>query len=186
VIKLKNLLISLLLVVTFGCEEHYIQLGPDPTIYPKTILHMAVGLPEDDNGFYHLTMNRGKWQTIHAIDGLVTDQDTTAYIEGLRVEWESSHYWYIGDTLGYIVNRYLTNEGVYVSVDTSYMVGFNGQEVPTTNQVSISNYDGFVRNMIAPVKSMIGDTMIVSAIYKSDVNWETFERDTIEIPIILD
>ena len=43
------------------------------------------------------------------------------------------------------------------------MVGFNGNEVPTTNEISYSNSDGEINNMIAPVKSMIGDTLYLTA-----------------------
>ena len=112
----------------------------------------------DGNGFYHLDINRSSWQTLHRVSGHVyTDNGNP--VENYWVEWESNLSWYLGDTLGYIVNRYLNNSGVYVSVDTSYIVGFNGQEVPTSNQISYSNSNGEVNNMIAPVRSMIGDTM---------------------------
>ena len=80
-----------------------------------------------------------------------------------RVEWESDLYWYLGDTLGYIVTQYLSSEAQYVSVDTSYMIGFNGLEVPTSNSYSYSNSYGQVSNMIAPVQSMIGDTLRLRA-----------------------
>jgi hypothetical protein len=43
------------------------------------------------------------------------------------------------------------------------MIGFNGQEVPTSNMISYSNSKGEVNNMIAPVRSMIGDTMRLTA-----------------------
>jgi len=64
-------------------------------------------------------------------------------------------------SLGYIVNRYLTNEGIYVTVDTSYVIGFNGMEVPTINPASYSNADGEVNTMFAPVKSMKSDTVTI-------------------------
>ena len=50
---------------------------------------------------------------------------------------------------------------MYVSIDTSYVIGFNGMEVPTINPASYSNSDGEVNTMIAPVQSMIGDTMTI-------------------------
>ena len=175
-----------ILLFTFGCGDSYYLLGPEPTTYPEVKLLINPRLEQDENGLYHLPMSRGNWQTIHRIAGVVIDVDTTTYIEGLRVKWESSHYWYIGDTLGYVVKRTINSDGQYVYLDTSYVVGFNGMEVPTTNQVSISNYDGEVNNMIAPVQTMIGDTMRVWAYYKTDVNWETLTWDTLEIPIVLD
>ena len=123
-------------------------------------ISFQVGLPLDLNGYYHLTLDRTRWQTLHRIDGVITD-DNHNFIEYFRTEWESDLYWYLGDTLGYIIKRHLTDDGVYVSVDTSYVIGFNGHEVPTSNKVSYSNGYGEFSNMIAPVQSMIGDTLTV-------------------------
>ena len=78
------------------------------------------------------------------------------------VQWKSNLYWFIGDTLGYVVKRDLTDDLVYVSYDTTYITWFNGYEVPTTNEVSYSNIFGNVSNMIAPTKQMVGDTLRLS------------------------
>ena len=118
-------------------------------------------LNEDDNGYYHLTVDRNTWQTLHRVTGSVTSMNNS--VENFWVEWESNLYWYIGDTLGYVVSRGLTDELVYVNYDTNYVTWFNGYEVPTSNQISYSNSNGVFHNMIAPVKSMVGDTMKLSA-----------------------
>jgi hypothetical protein len=74
--------------------------------------------------------------------------------------------------LGYIINRNFNSNGLYVSVDTSYIVGFDGMEVPTSNMISYSNRYGEINNMIAPVRSMIGDTLVLTAIwYNSDKSY---------------
>ena len=39
---------------------------------------------------------------------------------------------------------------------------FEGTLVPTYDTTSVSSEDGDVSNMIAPVKSMVGDTLILS------------------------
>jgi len=66
--------------------------------------------------------------------------------------------------LGYIINReFSTYTGQYVSRDTTYMIGFNRRVVPTTNKVSYSNSNGELNNMIAPVQTMIGDTLVLTA-----------------------
>jgi hypothetical protein len=80
----------------------------------------------------------------------------------VRFDWESSHYWIIGDTLGYIVNRGLTDQMEYVSIDTSYIIGFEGFEVPTINCCSYSNSEGEVNTMFGPVWTMRYDTVRVS------------------------
>ena len=130
----------------------------------------------DGNGYYHLTMDRNNWQTLHRVSGSTYTNDGNP-IEYFWVEWESDLYWYLGDTLGYVVNTQLTDNGVYVSVDTSYMIGFNGMEVPTSNVISYSNSSGEINNMIAPVRSMIGDTLTLTAI------WYNSEKD---FKIVLD
>ena len=69
----------------------------------------------------------------------------------------------LGDTLGYIVHYGYTDDWVYVAYDTTYVTGFSGEEVRTTNWASYSDSDGEFSNMIAPVKTMIGDTLNVGA-----------------------
>ena len=122
---LRHLKIIFLFIYFFSCVQ---LVEEDETTDPSYIFEIEPNLPIDDNGYYHLTINRNNWQTTHRIDGRVTDQEGNPVFY-YWVEWESDLYWYLGDTLGYIVNRYLNNSGVYVSVDTSYIVGFNGQEV---------------------------------------------------------
>ena len=137
-----------------GCEDDIIIASEDENV------SFDIRLPIDDDGFYHLNLSRNKWQTLHRVSGFISTQDGTP-IESFWVEWESDLYWYLGDTLGYIIKRHLNDDGVYVSVDTSYVIGFNGHEVPTSNKVSYSNGYGEFSNMIAPVQSMIGDTLTV-------------------------
>ena len=154
-----------------GCE--------DRNYYEKESCYtitFQVGLPLDNNGYYHLEMDRSNWQTLHRVSAFIVDEDSN-FVESFWMGWESNLYWYLGDTLGYIVTQYLDDNVTYVSVDTSYMVGFDGQEVPTSNQISYSNGDGEVNNMIAPVKSMIGDTLRLTA------NWYDGE---VTLGIVLD
>ena len=151
-ILIKNILIAgsfLLLGFLIGCEDTYYEKEP-------FIMSWDARLPIDDNGYYHLEMNRNTWQTTHRISGVVSD-------ENVMVNWESNLYWVLGDTLGYIVKSGYTDDLVYVSYDTVYVTGFMGEEVRTTNWTSYSNSKGEINNMIAPVRSMIGDTLSVGA-----------------------
>ena len=126
-------------------------------------------LPIDSNGYYHLELKKdpNSWQTVHRVDGIVTDEQGNPLFYR-RIEWESNLYWYLGDTLGYIVKRGLSDDVVYVSYDTVYVTVFDGMEVPTTNIRSYSNDDGEISNMIAPVKTMQGDTLLLKA-YHNDI-----------------
>ena len=171
---MKRIVSSLLLLLTIGCESW----APLESEYQGDNIWVELDprLPEDNNGYYHLEINQDSWQTLHRLSGTAYINDVP--LEVLKVHWESSHYWYLGDTLGYIVNRYLTDDGIYVSVDTSYVVGFDGMEVPTINFSSYSNADGEVNTMIAPVRSMVGDTMTIRMYFWNEwdfeYEWESF------------
>ena len=156
-LHIKHIIITLSsLLLLISCES--------PTSYSDGYadLNFDLRLPQDENGFYHLEINRNKWQTIHRVTGSIS-QDGYG-IENFMVAWESDLYWYLGDTLGYIVNReFSIYQGKYVTQDTSFIIGFDGMEVPTSNQMSYSNAKGEINNMIAPVRSMIGDTLYLTA-----------------------
>ena len=156
-----------------GCTIHELA----PSVTEEYDIDFQLRLPLDANGYYHLTLDRSGWQTLHRVEGVVTDSYDN-FVEGFWVEWESDLYWYLGDTLGYIVNRHLNDNGVYVSVDTSYIIGFNGMEVPTSNMISYSNSYGQINNMIAPVLSMVGDTLTLAAYW--------FDGGTRSFKIVLD
>ena len=152
----KRILIGSFLLF-IGCSNPYSSENKDEFATIK----FDMRLPEDSNGYYHLTVNQDSWQTLHRVSGSIT-QDGYG-VENFRIEWESNLYWYIGDTLGYIIKRNFNMDGQYVSYDTTYLTQFNGMEVPTSNMISYSNSKGELNNMIAPVKSMVGDTMRLTA-----------------------
>ncbi len=155
---------SLLFLLLFGCSD---SVSSFESVEPDVIrVELNPRLNVDDNGYYHLELSNN-WQTLHRLSGTAYINDVP--LEVLRVQWESSHYWYLGDTLGYIVNRYLTENGVYVSVDTSYVVGFDGMEVPTINPASYSNAEGEVNTMFAPVRTMKSDTVTVWMYFYNNV-----------------
>ena len=117
----------------------------------------------DSNGYYHLELG-DDWQTLHRISGQVPAVQNE--FDLTKVYWESSHYWLLGDTLGYIVHQNWTlNDGgyLYMNNDTSYVTWFIGHEVPTINGVSYATMDGEVNTMFAPVKNMFGDTILIKA-----------------------
>ena len=160
--KVVNLLVLLSSFLLISCEDELSSHKKwDP---PEITWNVDPRLNVDNNNYYHLTIDTTRWQTLHRFSGsveYVSDRDEFP-AEAVRFEWESSHYWYLGDTLGYIVKRGLTDQLEYVSYDTIYVTGFNGMEVPTINPVSYSNGDGEFNQMFAPVKSMRGDTVTVT------------------------
>ena len=124
-------------------------------------LSFDLRLTEDGRGYHHLKLDKNNWQTLHRVSGLI--QDEGFGVENFWVEWESNLYWYIGDTSGYVVKRNFNDKGMYVSYDTTYLTQFSGMEVATSNIISYSNSNGELNNMIAPVRSMVGDTMRLTA-----------------------
>ena len=145
---IKNTLIGSFILL-IGCSN------PVSSEYEAN-LSFDMRLPKDSNGYYHMTLG-DNWQTLHRVSGSIRKDGFG--IENFWVEWESNLYWYLGDTLGYVVKKGLTDDLVYVNYDTTYVTWFNGFEVSTSNQISYSNSEGIFSNMIAPVKSMVGDTM---------------------------
>ena len=159
---MKGILSSLLLILFIGCSDSTSIFEPKESdvirIEMDNGLNSEFPLSQDGNGYYHMTLGNS-WQTTQRISGTAYYNDVP--LEVLRVQWESSLSWYLGDTLGYIVNRNFNSDGMYVSVDTSYVTGFDGTEVPTINCCSYSSSDGEVNIMIAPVQTMVGDTMTI-------------------------
>ena len=161
--KLTRIIVTILVsCVLISCENFISSESKDELAE----LTFDMRLLKDDNGYYHLTLDRNKWQTLHRVSGSIVKDGYG--VENFRVEWESDLYWIIGDTLGYIVSRGLNMNLQYVNYDTTYLTQFNGLEVSTSNPVSLSNSSGEFNNMIAPVRSMIGDTMRLKADWYED------------------
>ena len=160
--------------------------GCDDNTLTPILFELDARLPVDGNGYYHLTLDQSKWQTKHRNSG-------TTYRDGhrdtpmcyVKFGWASNFYWAIGDTFGYVIaNNGLTDDLVYVGYDTTYITWFGGWEVPIVNGASYSSEpDGEVNTMIAPVRTMIGDTATFFYGYYDD--WRS-EETVGEFNIIFD
>mgnify|MGYP003151192164 FL=1 len=112
-----------------------------------------------------LQLSEDSWQTIHRISGRVSPVQND--YELTKVYWQSSHYWLLGDTLGWIYDLDLAIDGnnyIYVSPDTMYVTWFEGYEVPTINEMCYSTNDGEINIMFAPVQSMKEDTITITGV----------------------
>jgi len=155
---LVNFILTVNVMIFIACSV----LEQDFEIY----LELEPRLEVDHNGYYHLTLLRDNWQTSHRLAGHISIDGESA--ENVRIEWTLSHYWRLDDTLGYFIDFAYTDQLEYVALDTTYITGFNDFVVPTTNCCSYSNAEGEVNTMIAPVRSMIGDTMTVGIQFSED------------------
>ena len=185
IIVTKKYLYLLFFVLFISCDEREER-------YDDIDFQWTIDLPQDENNYYHL-QHSDDWQTLKRLTANLYSNHANNRADYLRdlvetvmVYWESSHYWLLNDTLGYIEKGGLTDDLEYVSYDTVYVIGFDGFEVPTINfqsyptKINDNTYE--VNQMFAPVQSMIGDTITVWA-YFWDLNQEYHEN---YIKIILD
>ena len=135
----------------------------DITIPDNYTMELDGRLDTTDEGLYKLNLNstQNSIQTIHRITGKLLNNGEEPYPQ--LVEWESSHNWILNDTAYVIVRRTINALGNWVTIDTSYVTGFNGSNVPTINEFSYSGTNGELNTVIAPIDNMVGDTLIVKA-----------------------
>ena len=159
-LKFIFLFISVLILLTLltSCEDTIMDELPD-----NYTLELDSRLDTTDDGLYKLELNstQNSIQTIHRISGKLLNNGEEPYPQ--LVEWESSHNWTLNDTAYVIVRRTINALGNWVIIDTSYVTGFNGIDVPTINEFSYSGTEGEINTVIAPIDNMIGDTLIVKA-----------------------
>ena len=131
-------------------------------------------LSKDSNGFYILTLDRSKNQTIQRIAGALLRngkpiEDLWSGSQPKKVNWESNLYWWLleGDTVANITKTYLnlfTGELIYVNLPP--LLNWRDVIVPTINESSYSDDEtGIVNTVIAPIQEMIGDTMKIKMMY---------------------
>jgi hypothetical protein len=106
-----------------------------------------------------MALDTTRWQTLHRIEGRVVRNGEGVNI--IKFAWLSNLYWLVGDTLGYAIENTGSDELWYIGYDTTYITWFNGFEVPIVNGSSYSDFDGYVNTMMAPVKTMKGDTATI-------------------------
>ena len=170
-------LLSVLFLIYWGCEDQTNDDDNDVENVDEIVFNLEPRLDQDVNGYYHLELNPSSFQTLHRLSGHIYLNGEP--LEVMRFQWESSHYWMLGDTLGYIVHQGLTDDLIYVSYDTTYITGFSDFLVPTINSSSYSNSDGEVNTMFGPVWTMRYDTVLVSVGYFD--NSYNFINQSIEI-----
>lgn len=156
----KLLLIS---IVFLSCNKDVDTLKPKQNTYK---IELNARLPLDQNGFYHLTIDTTKNQTLHRISGFLKVNDSIP-TPPEKIEWESNLYWYIikGDVVANIQKTYINYfTGNLTVVSLPPLVASKDELVPTINPASYSGYEnGEINTMIAPISKMKGDTLIVKA-----------------------
>lgn len=133
----------------------------EPVVEENISIELDGRLPKDINGYYHLKLNPTSNQTIHRITGKVYNN-----IQPIKVEWNSNLYWWLlrGDVVASITKTYInyfTGQLVYVNLPP--LINWKDALVPTINSASYSGNAGEINTVIAPIREMKGDTLVVNA-----------------------
>ena len=171
-----NSLFTLILIVSCSKNDVITDTGDGITIEFLDGLNdnPTYQLSKDSNGFYILTLDRSKNQTIQRITGKLLRnespiEDLWSGPQSKKVKWESNLYWWLleGETVANITKTYLnlfTGELVYINLPP--LINWEDVIVPTINKSSYSNTEtGIVNTVIAPIQEMIGDTMKIKMTY---------------------
>lgn len=120
---------------------------------------------KDNNGYYHLQLNRYRNQTVRRVTGVILKNGTEPFPPE-KIEWESNLYWWLlrGDTVAQITRTYFNPfTGVLQPVTLPPLLAQKDELVSTINCCSYNGRGGEINTMIAPIRNMIGDTLIIQA-----------------------
>jgi hypothetical protein len=122
-------------------------------------------LPKDQNGLYHLKINSIGTSQSHRVTGRILVNGKEPY-PNEKVSFESNLYWWLrrGDTTATITKSYVNYfTGQFTIVNLPPLIANKDELVPTTNTSTYSGKGGELNNIIAPIREMIGDTMVLKA-----------------------
>ncbi len=131
-------------------------------------------LSRNSDGFYELTLDRSKNQTIQRITGRLLRngapvEDIGSGSQPKKVTFSSNLYWWLleGDVVANITRTYInyfTGELVYINLPP--LINWKDILVPTINSNSYTNAEtGVFNTVIAPINEMVGDTMKIKVEY---------------------
>lgn len=122
-------------------------------------------LPKDQHGLYHLKITTIGTPQPHRVTGRILVNGREPYpLE--RVSFESNLFWWLrrGDTTATITQAYVNYfTGQFTIVNLPSMIANKDELVPTTNGSSYSGTKGEINTIIAPIREMIGDTLVLKS-----------------------
>lgn len=131
-------------------------------------------LSRNSDGFYELTLDRSKNQTIQRITGRLLRngapvEDIGSGSQPKKVTFSSNLYWWLleGDVVANITRTYInyfTGELVYVNLPP--LINWKDALVHTINSDGYTNAEtGVFNTVVAPINEMVGDTMKIKVEY---------------------
>jgi hypothetical protein len=145
-------------------------------------------LKKDQNGYYYFTLIKNGnpyQQNIQRITAQILRNSKPVYtvLDGpyIPLTWSNNlFYWSrIGDTVAQITKRYFNPLlGQYQYINLPPLINWQDVILPTINNSSIADQNtGLVNTVIAPISSMVGDTMIVNVSYKHYITQKVNSKD---------
>jgi hypothetical protein len=122
-------------------------------------------LPKDQNGLYHLKINSVGTSQSHRVTGRILVNGKEPY-PSEKISFESNLYWWLrrGDTTATITQAYINYfTGQFTIVNLPPLLANKDELVPTTNKSSYSGTGGEINTVIAPIREMRGDTLVLKA-----------------------
>ena len=159
------------LFILFSCTKEEIKIIKPIENYTISIDSVLTqtgmySLPKDNNGFYHLKLvNSFSNQQSHRVTGKILLNGKEP-IPLQKIDWESNLYWALrrSDTIASISISYVNYfTGQFTTINLPPFIAQQNEMIPTINKASYNGKYGEINTMIAPVKEMKGDTMIIKA-----------------------
>ena len=150
---LKNLVVSTLFLLIIACES---PVGTGMSTHEHATGNVTVIMPS----ITRIELSDYTWQTLVTMYGLLESDNIN--VENMRIEWQSDMFWVVDDTTGYFrLDCRTCIGGTWYDTDgTSSRMTYNFHTMaPVTNQVSLADSEGEFGNVLAPVRSMVGQSM---------------------------
>lgn len=167
---MKQFLTPIICLLLIACEKTEIVSPPkEYTLSIDSVLTQngIRSLNKDQNGLYHLRIVTIGSSQSHRVIGRILVNGKEPY-PNEKITFESNLYWWIrrGDTTAIITRAYINYfTGQFTIIDLPPMVAGKDELVPTTNSSTYSSKGGEINTVIAPIREMIGDTMILKTLH---------------------
>jgi len=167
---MKKLLTPIVCLLFIACEKTEVpKLIKEYTFTIDSVLTQngLRSLPKDQNGLYHLRITTVGSSQSHRVVGKILVNGNEPYPPE-KISFESNLYWWLrqGDTTATITQAYINYfTGQYTIINLPPMIANKDELVATTNSSTYSGTKGEVNTVIAPIREMIGDTMVLKAFH---------------------
>ena len=163
---MKKLIPLLILFSACTKEDEYIPQNEYTFTIDSVLTQNGLrSLPKDQNGLYHLKITTIGTPQSHRVTGRILVNGKEPY-PNEKISFESNLYWWLrkGDTTATITQAYVNYfTGQYTIVNLPSMIANKDELLPTSNKSSYSGKGGEVNTMIAPIREMIGDTLVLKS-----------------------